>query len=83
MLSSYIHGVRSIEINQSVREPEDSGTVAFVIHIDGMDKPLEYTLWFSGKSKDTLIEYHLPETTGAITVRKENLMRITCEGDDD
>jgi len=81
MLSSYIHGVRSIEINQSVREPEDSGTIALVIHIDGMDKPLEYTFWFSGKSKNMLVEHHLPITTG--TLRRENLMKITCEGDDE
>ena len=81
MLSSYIHRITSVEINQALREPEDSGTIEVLITIDGMDRPLEYTLWFSGKSKDMLVEHHLPETTGMI--RRENLMRITCEGDED
>ena len=81
MLSSYIHRVTSVEINKDIREPEDSGTIEILIAINGMDKPLEYTFWFSGKSKNMLVEHHLPITTG--TLRRENLMRITCEGDDE
>ena len=83
MLSSFIHRVTSIEINKAIREPEDSGTIALIIHVYGMDNPVEYTLWFDGKSKDMLVEHNLSETTGTVTVRRENLMKITCEDDED
>ena len=81
MLSGYIHRVTSVEINQDIRESEDSGTIEILIASEDSDKAFEFVIFFKGRAKNMRVEHDLDKTSG--WKERENLMKITCEGDED
>ena len=81
MLNSCLHRVTSIEINQDIRGSEDSGTIEILIASEDSDKAFEFVIFFKGRAKNMLVEHDLDKTSG--WKERENLMKITCEGDED
>ena len=80
MLNSCLHRVTSIEINQDIREPDDPGIIEILITSEYSDKPVEFILFLNGDTKDIWVRRNLTYTGH---MERENLMKITCEDDDE